>query len=545
MQRIQFHPTKEIIWKVDGELLNAFKYARNGQLFCRNDKCGILGIYPNGMGQENEGNVIIFLELYDSVLLLSDVKMRTEFLCKSMNQSILAGFNGKAIYSLEKPRGHVHNFMNSDKLDCLTEVTFSCNFTIITVQMENTNNEIASLQSQLNKIKNELDCGIGNDTDNARQSDHDQIEKMFANMNQRTNSMASKMEQMSYKSSNEIISLQQQLHIAIRETENKSYNEMLSIKRRLNNSVTEMRSMKKTIMELQNRLASDDVHINNDQNTNEKEEDETIPNYTLCVQQLVKLAREPSPKYELQSKCPELKEIVLEKYCNDGIRIKSDEHRKYKKAIEHYINKNKNKKFNPIIAVSRNTSYKQRQLLSKFKITNNQRVPALNGQFGLKLTKDINSGVVLGEYYGKECLEQEFDCIYNGCKEQFEKNKYAFSEVISVELTNDEREYFMFVSKKRKFDSDCNNNDNNCNHPSLKKRKLNNGISQNVVSDLNCDDETEHESYFTLVIDAIDTSSPSLLIYMNDCRKNYKERTLSNDDLTYVSASHVSCQGFL
>lgn len=78
----------------------------------------------------------------------------------------------------------------------------------------------------------------------------------------------------------------------------------------------------------------------------------------------------------------------------------------------------------------------QTECLEKFRITNNVRVPSLNGQFGVRATMNIPKSTVVGQYIGVEYLESEFHAAYAGTTESALKNIYAFNLSVGDNPTN-------------------------------------------------------------------------------------------------------------
>merc|ERR1719242_900134 len=123
--------------------------------------------------------------------------------------------------------------------------------------------------------------------------------------------------------------------------------------------------------------------------------------------------------------------------------------------------------------------------MTVFTIKQNDRNPMLIGQKGLKSLKRIPKGTVIGEYFGREFLENEFDDIYGGTKEWVDINMYAQGATVEVKIPYSKLAYFTNVVESKKRD-------------------------ENI--------EMIHE--FKIVVDGLNNGSniKSMLIYMNDCR---------------------------
>merc|ERR1712154_679259 len=69
-----------------------------------------------------------------------------------------------------------------------------------------------------------------------------------------------------------------------------------------------------------------------------------------------------------------------------------------------------------------------------FTVQFNERSPALIGQRGLKALIRIPRGTVIGENFGREFLENEFEDIYGGTKENIDINQYAQGAKVDIEI---------------------------------------------------------------------------------------------------------------
>ena len=222
--------------------------------------------------------------------------------------------------------------------------------------------------------------------------------------------------------------------------------------------------------------------------------------YKQAFNALVDYITNPQPKYEYRTdKAIELQHYVSAKYDQAQRKIEGkqeDEH--YFDAILNYLELNGTGYQREEVIKIQNGSGKQNiidqsDLLQVYIIQDHKRMPKLNGQQGLKAMRMINEGSVIGEYFGIEYLEQEFDAIYEGTKEMHEINAYAFTEHVDVELDVGLINYFTYneakkpkeielKSKKRaflEFDDGNHNNHNNKNGNNVKRRKLDDG--KNVI----------------------------------------------------------------
>lgn len=63
--------------------------------------------------------------------------------------------------------------------------------------------------------------------------------------------------------------------------------------------------------------------------------------------------------------------------------------------------------------------FEQHDLMEIVNVTDHHRVPALNGQFALRATRDIPANTVLGRFCGDEMFTKEYDRVYSGtCSSQ-------------------------------------------------------------------------------------------------------------------------------
>ena len=64
----------------------------------------------------------------------------------------------------------------------------------------------------------------------------------------------------------------------------------------------------------------------------------------------------------------------------------------------------------------------QSDVLDKYLIIADERVSALNGQYGVRAKRDLAAHTVVGQYCGVEYLESEFHNAFIGTRENVEKN---------------------------------------------------------------------------------------------------------------------------
>merc|ERR1712129_591675 len=72
------------------------------------------------------------------------------------------------------------------------------------------------------------------------------------------------------------------------------------------------------------------------------------------------------------------------------------------------------------------TTRLQTECVERYKVRNHERIPALNGQYGLRTKCDLAKSTVVGQYIGVEYLESEFQSAFSSAQEAL-KNVYAFT----------------------------------------------------------------------------------------------------------------------
>jgi len=85
-------------------------------------------------------------------------------------------------------------------------------------------------------------------------------------------------------------------------------------------------------------------------------------------------------------------------------------------------------------------------LIEKFKIEDHPRIPVLNGQFGVRVIRDIPKNTCLGQYIGGEILQDAFDKIFDGSGNEYDHNLYSFDQ----EIDEKELQRIHLIPSKRK-----------------------------------------------------------------------------------------------
>lgn len=69
-------------------------------------------------------------------------------------------------------------------------------------------------------------------------------------------------------------------------------------------------------------------------------------------------------------------------------------------------------------------------VIQKYEIREHPRIPALNGQFGIKALCNIPRNTCFGQYFGGEILQDAFGKVFDGTGEEHDHNIYAFDQKI-------------------------------------------------------------------------------------------------------------------
>eukprot|EP01084_Bolivina_argentea_P295919 509580_1 len=144
------------------------------------------------------------------------------------------------------------------------------------------------------------------------------------------------------------------------------------------------------------------------------------------------------------------------------------------------------------IKIVRNIS----DVISKFRISYNHRIPVLNGQFGIKALIDIPKYTICAQYFGGEISTHGFTKVFEGTAVEYDHNVYALDQEIDVK--------------------------------ELKK------IKTNKLYDENKNDNR------TFVVDPfIIDGDPLLVPFINDCRQNIDNMEPTDNDNLYYNIEFV------
>ena len=276
----------------------------------------------------------------------------------------------------------------------------------------------------------------------------------------------------------------------------------------------------------------------------------------------------PKPRLHLKNniKMNNLEKILSNKDCKK-LALETGKER-YKRCIKRFIDLNQDNTDYPKVQRIEN-SIKQSEIIELYNITNNERIPKLNGQRGVRACSPIDDMTVIGEYTAKLIMESDFDDIYYGTKEYFQINEYAFNDTFDVDTDKNTKTQFdqsLFdmepQRKRRKLNDDhdqktnqiqiqteprsftTNNNikiepteikmDENKNRNRDKKRKR--GIKRKRTEDKN-GMEVSHSC--PIIIDGINAENQSILCFVNDIRRDITVSDPTEEDLEYKNVEFV------
>ena len=177
-----------------------------------------------------------------------------------------------------------------------------------------------------------------------------------------------------------------------------------------------------------------------------------VERYRAALGHLVDFATTLRPKpFRESAKIVELRKCARRKYKAHTIEIESDhkEDEVYFDGIIEYIKNNKRRRKGDVVirckGAPRSNVVAQRKALDIHTVQSNERNPFLVGQRGLRALIPIPAGTVIGEYFGREFLDNEFDDIYAGTKEWVDINAYAQGTTVQVEIPVSKLPYFANV----------------------------------------------------------------------------------------------------
>lgn len=244
-----------------------------------------------------------------------------------------------------------------------------------------------------------------------------------------------------------------------------------------------------------------------------------LQRYKAALGHLVEFATTSKPKLfrDRNSKLKELRKLARKRYPATKICIESDDkaNEVHFDGIIEYIKNNKHRMRGDVVIRCKGAPptdlVEQRKAMEVFTVQFNERSPALIGQRGLKALIRIPRGTVIGEYFGREFLENEFEDIYGGTKEYIDINQYAQGAKVDIEIP---------VSKLAHFENFGGN----------LTEEVSDGKNE---SDGNGNEEMMvHE--FRMLIDGLNVESKvkAMLIYINDCRRNiFRADKVGDDEL--------------
>jgi len=239
-----------------------------------------------------------------------------------------------------------------------------------------------------------------------------------------------------------------------------------------------------------------------------------VQRYKEALDQLVRFATTSTTKpFRETSKIHELRKLARKQYPSTRNRtvIESDEKGDeiHFDAIIEYIKSNSTRRRGDVVirchGAPRDDWLEQKKALEVFTVTFNERSPALVGQRGLRALVRIPRGTVIGEYFGREWMENEFDDIYSGTKDWVDINEYALCPSVEVKIPYSKLKYFANVG----------------------------GVEKVRGSR----DKWMVEEYH-IVVDGLNKKSrtKAMMIFMNDCRRDIFMTNMTDDDERVMNA---------
>ena len=209
----------------------------------------------------------------------------------------------------------------------------------------------------------------------------------------------------------------------------------------------------------------------------------------------------------------------------------------YASSILQFVSENGIYNKNPHILISKNgqifRKIEQNETVEAYTISNHPRIPALNGQKGLKSKVSLPMFTVIGQYIGIETNNTEYDGCYYGTTEGAFVDKYAFEINIYPEF-KDENMEAETNNNNTNNDNNNNNNNNNDNYDSNNDNSTYNNITKETEMENEMKNEDKSNKDFKLVIDPIrmerDEGTKNVMLHINDCRKNINHSKPTPDD---------------
>ena len=192
---------------------------------------------------------------------------------------------------------------------------------------------------------------------------------------------------------------------------------------------------------------------------------------------------------DILSKIKSKGKIGRTKEMKSGISEKLKEFRQY---YVKYINKDNN---NNLFSLESQNKF---DVMEKFKIGDNHRIPILKDQYGIRAKIDIPENTVCGQYLGGELSVDAFSKVFDGTAAEYHHNVYALDQEI--------------------------------------KMKQMMKISDNDSYDIKNDNKFIIDPF----IDTINWRSDNLLLlFINDCRANINDIYPTEEDNKYLNIQFV------
>ena len=272
-----------------------------------------------------------------------------------------------------------------------------------------------------------------------------------------------------------------------------------------------------------------------------------------AIRNILNLFQPSDPKSAMKSfhiKGDEIRRYVQSKCVSNDITFEDEEDEKYKDHVTEYheANDGKNTVSDPLIYVYKSkrrnakqpVPQKQSEVIEVYDIVDHDRIPALNGQKGLRARTFIGDGTILGEYYTKQMLSYDLDTL-RGTKVFNDTNRYGFNASVQIEMPIKDVQRFQSSENTKKRARDEKSSEIDGLEPPQKRQKCNN----NLVVNRRNRNYNKYESQiidhtFHIVLDGYSFKPRSKLLYMNDCRLNIEIETSTEQDEEYQNVKFMT-----
>ena len=274
--------------------------------------------------------------------------------------------------------------------------------------------------------------------------------------------------------------------------------------------------------------------INVDPNSNSDSFKAKYESLKAATIEIINYYQNSKPRLHLNlnnDKINKLKEILSTQ--NHKQLTLNEETEKFSKCIKKFLKLNEDNAHYPNIQWIAN-SVQQNEVIELFDIVYHERIPALNGEKGIRSKMPIPCMTVIGEYNVKLISENDFEDVYYGTDQYFKINEYAFNDTVQIEIDKVDKNEF----EKSLFDG-----------PPRKKRKLNDNSNRSkprsftqemdgiIKKEKLSDNKVNH--MMNIIMDGWNAENRSLLCYINDIRKDITNPDPADEDLEYKNIEFV------